>query len=168
MRQSKNYTDAEFIEAWTTSGSIRQVLGKIGLVEAGGNYACAKRKAETLGLTKEHMHGQSWLKGRSHTHTTKPIEYYLTENSYHQSHKLKLRLISEGLKEHKCEGCGITEWNGEPTPIELDHIDGNRYNNTINNLRILCPNCHAQTETYRGKNKGKELAPLYVKSLCEK
>lgn len=153
MRQSKNYTDEEFIEAWTNSGSIRQVLSKIGLREAGGNYACAKRKAETLGLTKEHMHGQAHLKGKTHTYTKKPIDHYLTENSYCQSHKLKLRLISEGLKEHKCECCGITEWNGEPTPIELDHIDGNRYNNTIDNLRILCPNCHAQTDTYRGKNK---------------
>jgi len=69
------------------------------------------------------------------------------------SHKLKLRLISEGLKLHRCECCGITEWNGKPAPIELDHIDGNRHNNTIDNLRILCPNCHAQTDTYRAKNK---------------
>jgi hypothetical protein len=73
------------------------------------------------------------------------------------SHKLKLRLILEGLKTYKCECCGISEWNGKPAPIELDHIDGNRHNNTIDNLRILCPNCHAQTHTYRAKNKNKKL-----------
>jgi heterodisulfide reductase subunit B len=59
----------------------------------------------------------------------------------------------EGLKEHKCECCGIIEWNGKPAPIELDHINGNRRDNSLDNLRVLCPNCHAQTDTYRGKNK---------------
>ena len=152
MGQYRNYTDADFIEAWTTSGSVRQVLGKLGLVEAGGNYACAKKRADALGLTKEHMHGQSWNKGKK-VGPKRPVEEYLSNQRPIQSYKLKNRLLAEGLKQHKCECCGITEWNGQPAPIELDHIDGNRYNNTIENLRILCPNCHAQTDTYRGKNK---------------
>jgi hypothetical protein len=152
MGQYRNYTDADFIEAWTTSGSIRQVLGKLGLVEAGGNYACAKKRADALGLTKEHMHGQSWNKGKK-VGPKRPVEEYLSNQRPIQSYKLKNRLLAEGLKQHKCECCGISEWNGQPAPIELDHIDGNRYNNIIENLRILCPNCHAQTDTYRGKNK---------------
>ena len=152
MRQYRNYTDSDFIEAWTTSGSVRQVLGKLGLVEAGGNYACAKKRADALGLTKEHMHGQSWNKGKK-VGPKRPVEEYLSNQRPIQSYTLKNRLLAEGLKQHKCEFCGITEWNGQPAPIELDHIDGNRYNNTIENLRILCPNCHAQTDTYRGKNK---------------
>ena len=53
--------------------------------------------------------------------------------------------------------CGITEWNGQPTPTELDHINGVRTDNRLENLRILCPNCHAQTKTYRGKNINKVL-----------
>ena len=152
MGQYRNYTDADFIEAWTNSGSVRQVLGKLGLVESGGNYACAKKRADALGLTKEHMHGQSWNKGKK-VGPKRPVEEYLSNQRPIQSYKLKNRLLAEGLKQHKCECCGITEWNGHPAPIELDHIDGNRYNNTIENLRILCPNCHAQTDTYRGKNK---------------
>jgi len=152
MGQYSHYTDADFLEAWTNRGSVRPVLGKLGLVEAGGNYACAKKRADALGLTKEHMHGQSWNKGKK-VGPKRPVEEYLSNQRPIQSHKLKLRLLAEGLKQHKCECCGISEWNGQPAPIELDHIDGNRYNNTIENLRILCPNCHAQTDTYRGKNK---------------
>ena len=152
MGQYKNYTDEDFIEAWTTSGSIRQVLNKLGLVEAGGNYACAKKRAETLNLTKEHMHGQSWNRGRTHG-PKRPLEVYLSNEFNITSNSLRKRLIKEGYKEHKCECCGITEWNGQPAPIELDHINGNHHDNRLENLRILCPNCHAQTDTYRGKNK---------------
>ena len=60
------------------------------------------------------------------------------------------------MKEHKCESCGISEWLGKPLSLELDYINGDRYDNRLQNLRILCPNCHAQTDTYRGKNKGKQ------------
>jgi uncharacterized CHY-type Zn-finger protein len=55
---------------------------------------------------------------------------------------------------HQCEVCSITEWNDLPTPLELDHIDGNASNNIRTNLRLICPNCHAQTSTYKAKNKG--------------
>lgn len=60
------------------------------------------------------------------------------------------------LKErgHKCEECGIIEWNGKPIIFEMDHKDGNHENNDPSNLKILCPNCHSQTPTYRAKNKG--------------
>ena len=153
MRQYKNYTDEEFIAAWKSSGSIRQVLGKLGLKQAGGNYQCAKERAKSLGLSKDHMMGQAHLRGKTHSYNKRPLTEILVYGKLYQSHRLKLRLVKEGIKEHKCEMCGITEWNGQPTPIELDHIDGNRYNNTIENLRILCPNCHAQTDTYRGRNK---------------
>lgn len=150
---SSKYTDEQFIEAVKTSTSVRQVLSKIGVKEAGGNYKVAKDKIKRLNLDTSHFTGMGWLKGQTHKHTTKPIEYYLTEDSYHQSYKLKLRLISDGIKIHKCECCGITKWMGKPTPIELDHINGNNRDNRLENLRLLCPNCHAQTDTYRGRNK---------------
>lgn len=70
-----------------------------------------------------------------------------------QTYKLKLRLLNEGIKARKCECCGRVSWNGKPISLELHHLDGNPNNNKLSNLRILCPNCHAQTENYRSKNR---------------
>lgn len=72
----------------------------------------------------------------------------------YQSNKLRIRLISEGIFEHKCNNCLNIEWLGKPIPLELEHKDGNSTNHILDNLELLCPNCHAFTDTYRGKNKG--------------
>ena len=72
---------------------------------------------------------------------------------YIQTGLVKKRLLDENIKLHQCKKCFNVEWNGEKIPLELNHIDGNRHNHHISNLELLCPNCHAQTETYRGKNK---------------
>jgi len=58
-------------------------------------------------------------------------------------------------KTSSCSCCGLEEWMGKKIPLEIDHIDGNAENNDLKNLRILCPNCHAQTDTYKSKNRGK-------------
>jgi 5-methylcytosine-specific restriction endonuclease McrA len=65
--------------------------------------------------------------------------------------KITPRLIKEGLKKYQCESCGITEYNEKPISLELNHIDGNSGNHCLENLELLCPNCHSQTETYRSK-----------------
>lgn len=72
---------------------------------------------------------------------------------YYQTLKLKKRLMADGIKENKCEICGITEWNGKLLMMQLDHVDGNSHNHRLSNLRMTCPNCHSQTETFCGKNK---------------
>jgi hypothetical protein len=74
--------------------------------------------------------------------------FELSTKDYVGSHRLKKRLIQDGLKKHKCEECCLTVWNNKPIPIELHHEDGNRFNNELSNLKILCPNCHAQTPNY--------------------
>jgi len=81
----------------------------------------------------------------------------LVKNSHYQSNKLRKRLLKECLKHHRCETCKRTHWCGKPIPLELEHIDGDNSNNELTNLSLICPNCHAQTSTYRGKNYGKAI-----------
>ena len=68
--------------------------------------------------------------------------------------KLKNMLLRDGVFQPVCSSCNSAEWLGKPIPLELEHIDGNCRNNTLENLTLLCPNCHAFTSTYRGKNIG--------------
>lgn len=81
-------------------------------------------------------------------------EKYFHPDKETNTYKLKLRLWDEGYKDKSCEICGISEWMGTPAPLQLDHIDGNRFNNLLENLRILCANCHHQQPTSNGKNIG--------------
>ncbi len=67
--------------------------------------------------------------------------------------KLKNRLLKENLLEYKCSNCEISNWLGKSLALHLDHIDGNSHNHKLENLRLLCPNCHSQTDTWCGKNK---------------
>lgn len=79
------------------------------------------------------------------------LEYSQSTNV--KSYILKEKLFEDNIRKRCCEECDITEWRGEPVPLELHHIDGDRFNNKFENLQILCPNCHALTPNYRGRGK---------------
>lgn len=147
----RTFTNEQLIEAVKLSTSVRQILTQLNLKEAGGNYKTIKNLILELNLDISHHTGMASNKGKTFA-PKRDINEYLNNTIRVQSHKLKLRLIKDGYKIHQCEVCLLKEWNNLPIPIELDHIDGNHLNNNLNNLRILCPNCHAQTDTYRGKN----------------
>lgn len=154
MSRKRAYTDDQLKLSVETSTSIRQVLLSLGLVPAGGNYETVLSSIERLHISTSHFTGQGWKKGNSNPVTPKrPITDVLVIGRLENSHKLKLRLFEEGIKQCKCESCGLTEWMNKPVPLELDHMNGNRKDNRIKNLRILCPNCHAQTDTYRSRNR---------------
>jgi len=85
---------------------------------------------------------------------TIPLEEILEgKHPYYQTFKLNKRLLKNNILENKCSVCGISEWNGSPIGMHLDHINGISTDHRIDNLRMLCPNCHSQTDTYCGKNK---------------
>lgn len=147
----KNYTDIDIINHVKTSTSFRQVLSKLGLKEAGGNYQCLKQSIKRLNIDVSHFTGQATNKGKKFGYK-RPLSDYLNNLNPIQSYKLKNRLLKERIFEHKCYNCNLTNWLEQPIPLELEHIDGNHLNNSLSNLTLLCPNCHAMTPTYRGKN----------------
>jgi 5-methylcytosine-specific restriction endonuclease McrA len=138
-------TDKQFIEICENSISMAQAAVKTGL-----HFNTFKRRAVKLGCYKINQGGVGIDKKVSPRIDLKEI--LAGKHPEFQTFKLKNRLLKEGIIKNVCSVCGITEWNGKKLVMELDHIDGNRTNHKLNNLRMLCPNCHAQTETYRAKN----------------
>ena len=135
-----------------TSRSYREVLIQLGVSESGGNYKVLQRFILKHGLDASHFLGKASNKGR--TFKSRPLEDYLVKDGpLITSLRLKKRLIKEGLLEQRCYNCGLMKWLEGIIPLELEHIDGNTRNNLRENLTLLCPNCHALTPTYRGKNK---------------
>jgi Zn finger protein HypA/HybF involved in hydrogenase expression len=143
MGKKPTWTDEELINALPKCTSFSEVATYMNMSRA--TNSLLKKRSIELNLNFSHF--------RNSGYNPLSLNEVLVKNKETSSHRLKKRLITEGLKQHKCECCGITEWMGKPTPIELDHINGNHHDNRLENLRILCPNCHAQTDTYRGKNK---------------
>lgn len=138
------------------SVSVRQVLDKLEIVPAGGNYKTIQKFIKQNNIDTSHFTGMWWNKGKI-LGKKYPIEYYLKENTYKSSHDLKKRILSSGIKKKFCENCGRGEWEGVDIPLELHHINSDNTDNRIENLQLLCPNCHALTENYRGKAKAKKI-----------
>ncbi len=156
LMSKRSWTDNEFIEAVRNSLSYAQVIRKLQLKVAGSNYDTVKRKIEELGLDTSHMTGQGWNQGERFTPLKKsmPLSEILVKHSlFVNANHLKERLLKEGIKERKCECCGNTEWMGKPIALELHHINAVKDDQRLENLVLLCPNCHALTDNYRGKNK---------------
>jgi Zn finger protein HypA/HybF involved in hydrogenase expression len=116
----------------------------------------AKKMIKELNLDTSHFTGQGWLKGGRHNFSnSRTLEELLVEKSFYSSNVLKKRLIAANILESKCKECNISEWNGKPLSLHLDHINGIHSDNRLENLRILCPNCHSQTETYCKSKNGR-------------
>ena len=90
----------------------------------------------------------------------KPIGVYLVRGRRVSRFHLKGRLLAEGLKENRCETCGVSEWRDKPLPLALHHVNGDPLDNRLENLQLLCPNCHAQTPNFGSLNRRKSRAAV--------
>jgi hypothetical protein len=99
-------------------------------------------------------------KGHKYCPTRKDAHEFLRKGSLISSHKLRLKLLEDQVKERRCERCSNAEWLGEPIPVELHHVNGDRFDNRLENLQLLCPNCHALTDNHSGRGSSKILTAV--------
>ncbi len=155
MSRNQSWTNEQLVGAVIESTSYRMVIIKLSLVPAGGNYEQVQRRIKELQLSTDHFKGKGWSKDlKVSTNPGAPLESLLMLDSKVQSFLLKKKLYKAGIKKPECELCGwaVVSPDGR-IPVELDHINGNHYDNRLENLRILCPNCHSLQLTHRGRNK---------------
>ena len=139
----KCINEEDFIRICNESQSAAQAAAKLGIA-----FSTFKRKAIKLGCYKTNPSG----KGMKKVMPIIPLSEILEGlHPQYNTYKLKNRLFKEGIKENKCEKCGLSSWCDDYISCELDHMDGNPRNHLLDNLRIICPNCHSQTPTFRSK-----------------
>lgn len=154
----------QFIKICEESSSMAEASRKLNMT-----FNCFKRKAIKLGCYKTN---QNWTKGKSALNDdrikSKYINELFVENSGARREYIKGLIIKHNLIEYKCSDCGLNNiWNGKVLSLQLDHINGVRNDNRIENLRFLCPNCHTQTETWCSKNKGITINSLELDYIIE-
>ena len=156
MPKSKvyNLSDEEFKEMIARNHSWCACAREIGLSPNGSNSRIQlKKRVDELGLSTSHFDQTQDARNAAPKYT---LEEIMVENSTYQNiTKLKERIIRAGVIPYECAICGNKgEWNGKKLVLQIDHINGKHFDHRKENLRFLCPNCHSQTETFSGKNKG--------------
>lgn len=130
-------------QAVAEATSIAGVCRKLGIAPRGGNITTIRHHISRLDLDVSHHKGQGWKK-----------DQYTDISKLKGASSIRKRLLRE--RGHRCERCQLSEWMGEPIPIEMDHINGNNQDHREENLRLLCSNCHALTPTFRNKRGWKK------------
>lgn len=163
MYYKKKWTIQQLKIAAKESKSLRQILFKIGLIPAGGNYEQIKKYLKDNKIDTGHLTGKAWNRGMRGlvSKATRSLSEILVRDRNYQSHKLRLRLFRDKIKEKKCELCGWAQVSKDGRlPLELNHINGEHSDNRLENLQILCPNCHSLQPTHRGRNRKRKNAQV--------
>jgi len=137
--------------------SFAELCRRLGLNPEGSNPKTLKKKMNEFNVDYSHFTGKNWNVNPNNPVYRGKYLPNLCEHSSLSSANAKELVYKMGLKENKCECCGLSEWRGKPLVCELHHINGDTTDNRIGNLIILCPNCHSQTDNFRSRNrKGNE------------
>ena len=147
-----SYTVEDVKQAVKDNKSIAGVLRQLGLRPVGGNYRTVKRLIAENGMDFSHFTGQGWNVGLAFRpkQTLTDQDIFVENSSYKCSWRLREHYKrTTGI--NKCENCGLDSWQGEQIPLEIHHINGINADNRLDNLQLLCPNCHALTNNYRGR-----------------
>ena len=151
---TKKMTEEKLRVAVKNSISIAEVLKNLEMSVTTANYRSFHKAVKTYDLDTEHFLGRAHLKGESHAHLFKSLETILVKDSdYLCTSHLKKRLLDKNFLTYKCYECGLATWCNKPISLQLDHINGIHNDHRIENLRLLCPNCHSQTSNFAGRNK---------------
>ena len=146
----REYAIDKLIENADKCVNMLDLCHRMGIESVGGeDYREVRNLAKELGVELVFSFKQNKPSMKS---VKLPNEMVFVKNGHTGTTNLKKIIIRDGLKEYKCEKCGITEWQGEPISLQIHHINGDHYDNRLENLQFLCPNCHSQTDTYAGKN----------------
>ena len=138
--------------------SFAELCRKLGLSPEGSNPKTLRKKMNEFEIDYSHFTGQAWSKNPDNPVYKGKYLSKLCEHSSLSSSNVKNLLFRLNLKENKCEICGLSEWLGTPIQCELHHINGDPTDNRVENLQILCPNCHSQTDNFRSRNRTKVLS----------
>jgi transposase-like protein len=144
----RSWTDEDLAAAVAASDSVSDLSRRLGYTPNGGVHRLLTGHIRRLGLDTSHFVGTRWPTTRPELVRKRPLSEILVAGSTCGTSNLRRRLIREGLKPAHCEECGLAEWRGVPLPLHLDHVNGDHTDNRLENLRILCPNCHAVTDTW--------------------
>ena len=147
-----NYTKELLEDKVKDCYSFAELCRRLGLKPEGSNPKTVRKKMDEFGIDYSHFTGQRWNINPSNPVYQGKYLPNLCEHSSLSTANAKALVYKLGLKENKCEICGISEWQGKPLVCELHHINGDSTDNRIENLQILCPNCHSQTENFRSRN----------------
>lgn len=147
------YSEEEWKEIVAESTSIADVCRKCGWQPRGANYQVVRQYNKDYNVDTTHFVGKNNNLNNAHNYYHRTLDELLQIDSRASTRVLKKRLITAGLKQNCCERCGLSEWMGEQIPIEVHHINGNHFDNRLENLQFLCPNCHALTDNYKNKKK---------------
>jgi hypothetical protein len=167
----KKWTDKQLIDAVRNNKSIYSILREMDLNINGNSHNIIKNRIKELNLDTSHFTGKGWCKAEKHEEFVQkfiehPLKDVLVKNSnYLHAYGLKRKLLKAKILEDKCYKCGITTWHNESISLHIHHINGNRTDNRIKNLTILCPNCHSQTPNYAGKNVKKHKSMILSKKM---